>query len=322
MLLFFSGELIEVDTTGRKLINHTVAVLKKNGYDCIYGDTDSVYVKANSTGLFDILAEGKLIRETINNSYVDFAKQFNSDDCTLEIEFEKVFKKALFVSKKDSDVGAKKKYAYIPLWIDGKTVKDKTKVEVTGFGTVRSDLPRIARVIQRNILEMILREEGKEKVVEYLVEMEKKVRRREIPDDEFAFPKGISNNLADYGKSTEKESASNSLSSFFYIEQQTEKKKGIPPVIKGCIYSNKYLGTQFDMGSKPKWVYIKKVPQGYPSTEVLSFEEKIPEGFIPDYDIMCEKIFKNNIESAYIAAGFGEFPNLNSSLITLNKWGV
>ncbi len=318
-----------VTTTGRKLINHTVDFLKKSGYNVIYGDTDSVYITTKSKSLFDLLNEGKIVRENINNSYKEFAKQFNSNDCTLEIEFEKVFKRALFVNKKGTEEGAKKKYAYIPLWIDGKTVKDK--VEFTGFSTVRSDTPRVARVIQKKTIEMILRGTTREKVVEYLVEMEKKVRSKEIPDDEIAFPKGISNSLDNYGKAEEEDESQDFLSSFVseedkmnYVKIQSSGrgKKGIPPVIKGCIYSNKYLGTQFDVGSKPKWIYVKKVPVGYPITEVISFEEKIPDGFIPDYDLMCDRIFKNNLESAFTSAGFGDFPILNSSVVTLDKWGA
>jgi len=314
----YKREVAEAVTKmGQKLIKHTIELLEQNEYKVIYSDTDSVYIVSKGKTLEEVLEDGKNVRDKINKSYIDFSASFGAEKCTLEMEFEKALKKVLFVSKKGMKEGAKKKYAYIPLWYDGKTAKDK--VEFTGFSSVRSDTPRIARKVQKEVIEMILRGTTREKVVEYLREIEKKVRTKEIPDDEISFPKGISNSLEAYGQEDEVDESQKSLDD---NEKVKGKKKGIPPVIKGCIYSNRYLGTQFDTGSKPKWIYIKMVPDGYPSTDVISFEEKIPEGFLPDYDMMCERIFKNNLEAIFLASEFGEFPRLNSSVKTLDMWGA
>ncbi|MHA1471409.1 MAG: hypothetical protein ACTSSP_12765, partial [Candidatus Asgardarchaeia archaeon] len=87
-----------------------------------------------------------------------------------------------------------------------------------------------------------------------------------------------------------------------------------------CGNSNKYLNTRFGQGSKPKWVYIKKVADGYPDTPVLSFDEDIPKGFLPDYDKIIEKMFKAKLEELFKAVGFGDFPNIDYNIKELDKF--
>jgi len=283
-----------ITTMGRKLIKWTHKVLENIGYKIIYGDTDSVYVVSKKEGFYDILKEGRALTEIINKSYVEFVKSFGVDECTLEIEFEKVFKRVLFVSKRGEKSGAKKKYAYIPLWVDGKIAKDE--IEYAGFETVRSDSPRISREIQRTVLKMILQGKTKDDVIEYLKDKYDKIINRLVPDEEVGFPTRIKESLLKY------------------------KSKG--PVIKGALYSNKYLGTRFGQGSKPKFIYIKNVPRGYPDTEVLAYEKHIPEGFIPDWDKVTKRIFQMKLDEIFKSVGWGEVPNLQDRHTHLSKWGI
>lgn len=303
----YKKEVAEAITRwGVSILKWSWAVLKNLGYDVIYGDTDSVYVKAKESSIFKLLIEGKELIKHLNKSYIKFTRNYGSDDCTLEIEFEKIFKKVLFVSKKGSDEneGAKKKYAYILLWEDNKKVDDS--VHFTGFETVRSDTPRIARTTQTEIVEKLLRGVTKEEITTQLEQLDADIRSKEIPTEDIAFPKGISKHLHEYGKIKEDEVT------------KVKTRISIPPVIKGAEYANKYLGKRFGRGSKPKWLYIKKTPYGYPNTKVLSFdEEEIPEGFVIDYDTMIDKILKMKLEKIMIAGGFGEFPKTDTRQRTI-----
>ncbi|MHC1581852.1 MAG: DNA-directed DNA polymerase, partial [Candidatus Syntropharchaeia archaeon] len=76
--------------------------------------------------------------------------------------------------------------------------------------------------------------------------------------------------------------------------------------IRGATYSNKYLGTNFGKGSKPKRIYVGKVPDGFKETDVLCFEyeEQVPEGFEPDWKVMLEKTIKAPIERVLEAMGW------------------
>ena len=292
---------------GRKLIKWTHTVLLNRGYEIVYGDTDSFYIKSKHTSYIDILREGKMLVDVIDESYKKFTENLNGEECTLQIEFEKVFKRIFFVGKKaDKDgKGAKKKYAYRVLWEDGKQATDKIKF--TGFEVKRSDTPRIGRDAQEKVITMVLDEEKKEDVIKYLKELFKDMKEGRIPAEEYGFPKEIKKYLHEYGKGTTHESG---IKTFI----------GIPPIIKGAQYSNKYLGTRFDKGHKPKFVYLKSVPIGFPSTKVISFNDNIPEGFIPDIKLMSEKIFDMKLTEIFKAAGFGEFPSLDTPPKTLSQW--
>jgi len=224
------------------------------------------------------------------------------------MEFEKIFKKILFVGKKGlkngEKVGAKKKYAYILLWEDKKQVNNEIKF--TGFESRRSDSSRISRRIQYEVVNMILNGVDKQKIIDKIKRVDEDIRSKKIPTIDIGFPKGISKPIKDYGKTK--------------TDKKTGKKvrTGIPPVVAGSIYSNNYLGTRFNVGSKPMWIYIKKVPFGYPSTRVLSFDgDDVPKDFIIDYDIMIEKVLKSNLEEILLASGFDSFPNTDVRQKTL-----
>jgi DNA polymerase elongation subunit (family B) len=291
-----------ITETGQEIIKWVAECAQEHDYEILYGDTDSIYIKAKNTGMLKLIKEGRELLNAINESFKEFSLYRNSEDCTLEMEFEKIFKKVLFVSKKDEEAGAKKKYAYIPLWTSDGEVKEDVKF--TGFDSVRSDSPRIAKSTQKEVIRMILNDYKKDDIIKYLMDLEGDVKNGKISIEDIAFPKGIAEKLSEYGVSKE--------------ENGKTRKVGTPPVIQGVLYSNKYLGTRMGQGSKPKWVYIKRVPSGYPETKVLSFENEIPKGFIPDYELMIEKIFKNKLEAVFKSSGLGEFPNINHCIKKLS----
>jgi len=292
---------------GRRLIMWTHKVLLKAGYKIVYGDTDSVYVQSKQSEYLNILKEGKVLTDLINDSYVEFAKNLNGEDCTLEIEFEKVFKSIFFVGKKgDTEgLGAKKKYAYRLLWEDGEMVSDKIKF--VGFEVKRSDVPRLGRLAQEKVITMILDGKKEEDVTAYLTDLHTKLRKGEISAEDYGFPKEIKKYLHEYGTTKTHDNG-------------FKTKLGIPPVVKGAQYSNKYLGTRFDKGHKPRFTYLKSVPLGYPKTEVISFDGNLPKGFIPNFKTISEKIFDMKLTEIYKAAGFGRFPILDTSLQKMTKW--
>jgi DNA polymerase elongation subunit (family B) len=296
-----------ITETGQELIKWTAEYLQELGYEILYGDTDSIYVLAKTNNLLKLLKEGNELLRLLNASFKEFSSYRGSEDCTLEMEFEKIFKSVLFVAKKADDSGAKKKYAYIPLWTSDGDLKEKIKF--TGFDNVRSDNPRLSRDTQKEVLNRILMGSKKDEIVKYLTELERNVKNGTIPIEDISFPKGITKDIVSYG-------------GIKVEEGKASRKIGTPPVIKGVLYSNKYLGTNIGKGSKPKWIYIKKVPKGYPETNVIAFEDEFPKGFIPDYELIIEKLFKNKLEAIFKASGFGDFPNINHTIKKLSDFEV
>jgi DNA polymerase I len=154
----------------------------------------------------------------------------------------------------------------------------KDKMEYSGFDAVRSDSPRIAREIQETVLDMILRKRKREEVDAYLKTMYENIISGKITEEKVASPKRIKESLASY--------------------------KTAGPIVNGALYSNKYLGTRFAKGDKPKFMYIRAVPPGYPNTDVITFEDKLPDGFIPDWDKIMERIFRMKLEDIYRVKGW------------------
>jgi len=255
-----------VTWTGRNLLRWTKKKITKLGYEVLYGDTDSIFVKIGNKNLDDAIKIGRELEEKVNKSYDDFAALFNiePEKHVFKIEFEKYFSALI--------IGKKKKYAGKTLWINGK--KDVTTL-VTGFEAKRSDTPAFTRKLQRELLDMIL--EGKSKIA-ILKFLNKKMEEiKTLPIEEIGIPKGIQKDIDKY-----------------LVDSAH---------IRGCKYSNAFLGTHFNKGSKPKMIYIKKTPPKYPRTDVLCFDyqRQVPEGFEVDWDKMTTRLVKQKVKTIFEA---------------------
>ncbi len=109
--------------------------------------------------------------------------------------------------------------------------------------------------------------------------------------DQIGIPGGISKNFSDYGTETVQ--------------------------IRGAKYSNENLGMNFGKMSKPKRLYIKDVPPGYPKTDVLCFEyaDQVPKGFVVDRKTMLEKSLKGPLERILEGLGWN-WNDFNPSMVT------
>lgn len=304
----FKKEVAEAITVwGQKTLAWAQSVLENKGYVVRYQDTDSCFFESHETEIEKIVEEGKRLVADVNESFKQFVRKFGSDDCCLEMEFEKVLGKILFLEKNNSKgEGAKKNYAYTLLWADDGKVDDK--IHIKGISARRSDSAQISKRVQMKVLEMIINESPKEDIVAYLKYLDTMIRKGKIDVLELAFPKGISNNIDDYGKSV-KDNTTGRI-----------RRVGTPPVVQGAIYANKYLGQHFNKGSKPKWIYVKKSPKGFPHTNIITFEHELPDGFVPDYELLIEKNIIDKVKSLFYSAGFGELPNINTTIKTLNQF--
>jgi DNA polymerase elongation subunit (family B) len=102
-----------VTAVGRAIINWSADRVREKGYEVVYCDTDSVFVKgpedANLQQLIDL---GYELSAYLNSTYDDFAAQLRiaPGEHTFQMEFEKAYRR-LFFSVKASGEGTKKKYA-------------------------------------------------------------------------------------------------------------------------------------------------------------------------------------------------------------------
>ncbi len=164
-----------VTAYGRQYIKNLLQKAGAAGFQVIYSDTDSMFISLG----------GKTQKDAH-----DFLKEINRElPSLMELELENFYPRGIFVMKKGQTKGAKKKYALID---------EQGNVKVVGFETVRGDWSAIAKEVQQHILEIILKEESKEKALAYVQEIIKQIRSREIPIEKMVIQKQLKKEIQDY----------------------------------------------------------------------------------------------------------------------------
>ena len=142
---------------GRYYIQNLIKNAEKQGFKVIYSDTDSVF-----------LLLGKKTKTDINK----FTHQENKElPGLMELEYEGHFKRGIFVSTKTGSGGAKKKYALLD---------ENNKIKVKGFEAVRRNWSPIAKTVQKKVLDIILKENDKEKAIKYVKKIINNLREHKI----------------------------------------------------------------------------------------------------------------------------------------------
>lgn len=159
----------------RKLIHDTMDKISGEGFKIIYGDTDSIAFLGGGRSRDEIL---KFLKD-INESFPGI----------IELDLEGFFKRGLFVAKRDSKIGAKKKYALIG---------EDDKVKIRGFETVRRDWCQLSRRLQDLVIRKVLidgNEKGALKEVRKIVE---KLKARDVELDDLMIKTKMKREVDDY----------------------------------------------------------------------------------------------------------------------------
>ncbi len=139
--------------TGQWILKTTRNYLEQDGYEVIYGDTDSVFVCLKETDLADCDgASEKLVSQTNGFITQKILDEFGLES-QLEIEYEKHFLRFFLPAIRGGGSAAKKRYA-------GMITKDgKKELVLTGLEFVRSDWTRFARNFQYQLFQRIFRDQ-------------------------------------------------------------------------------------------------------------------------------------------------------------------
>lgn len=172
---WYSLELAKsVTAYGRYYIRKVINLAKKENFNVIYSDTDSVFLT--------------LGRKTIEDTK-KFSEMVNMElPGLMELDYEGFYKRGIFVSAKEGRQGAKKKYALI---------SDKG-IKIKGFETVRRNVSVIAKEVQRNVLEMVLKEGNAEKALGYVKESVIKLMEKKIPTEKVLISTQLTKKIEDY----------------------------------------------------------------------------------------------------------------------------
>jgi len=176
--------------TGQKLLIGSKDFLAKNGYEVIYGDTDSLFLKLKEGEGEHAEDNGNRIAKDLNKYWSGNIKNEYGLKSYLEIEFEKYYRKFILTPARGSESGAKKRYAGLLV------EKGKETIEFVGMESVRSDWTRLAKEFQMELYNRIF---NNEEIENWLGEIVKKVKAGEY-DDKLVYRKRLRKDLEEYTK--------------------------------------------------------------------------------------------------------------------------
>jgi len=142
---------------GRFYIKKSISMIEKEGFEVIYGDTDSVFIRISDVKKSELIKQSERFLKKINDQLPGM----------IQLEFRGIYEGGIFVTVKGVKRGAKKRYALI----------DKQgNLEIRGFETVRRDWCDLAKDIQHEVLRIILQEKNPEKAVKLVRDTIKRIQ--------------------------------------------------------------------------------------------------------------------------------------------------
>ncbi|NOZ80338.1 MAG: DNA polymerase II [DPANN group archaeon] len=190
---FFSLEMSNgITHFGQHFIKMTAERIEKQGYDVIYGDTDSIFVSLDVKDAKEAERIGLRIQDEINVFFRKHISEHYHRESFMELEFEKIYRKFLMPKQRGSDRGSKKRYA-------GLLIKDgKEEMSFVGLEFVRRDWTALAKEFQLNLLGKVFHDEP---VADYVRKFVVDLRSGKH-DDLLVYRKALRKGLAEYTKTT------------------------------------------------------------------------------------------------------------------------
>ncbi len=190
---------------GHDIIQQSQAWIEEQGYQVIYGDTDSLFVwlgenfsdidvdRNNQEATNDqAINIGKKLAKSLNHWWKDKLDQSMNLESALEIEFETHYESFLMPTIRGSDKGSKKRYAGV---INNNNQKE---LVFKGLETVRNDWTLLAKNFQKTLYEMIFEEQSYQ---EYIGKVVQQVQSQQH-DNWLIYRKRLRRSLAEYSKTS------------------------------------------------------------------------------------------------------------------------
>jgi DNA polymerase II len=164
---FFDPRLASsITMRGHEIMHRTRELIEAQGYQVIYGDTDSTFVWLRHA--HDEAEAGQighaLVRHVNDWWRTYLAQQFGLES-TLELEYETHYRRFLMPNVRGTELGSKKRYAGLVMQADG-----SLEMVYKGLETVRSDWTPLAQVFQQELYRRIFQRESYQDYVRAYVE--------------------------------------------------------------------------------------------------------------------------------------------------------
>ncbi|WP_312152006.1 DNA polymerase II, partial [Pseudomonas sp.] len=151
---FFDPRLASsITMRGHQIMRQTRALIEAEGFDVIYGDTDSTFVWLKSAHDEQAAARiGRALVAKVNQWWREHLRQSMGLECALELQFETHYRRFLMPTIRGAEEGSKKRYAGLVQRADG-----QQQMVYKGLESVRTDWSPLARQFQQELYERIFR---------------------------------------------------------------------------------------------------------------------------------------------------------------------
>lgn len=149
---FFDPRLASsITLRGHEIMLQTRKLIEEQGYQVIYGDTDSTFVwlkQAHSDSQAEEI--GRSLVSVVNQWWKTSLRQEMGLECTLELEYEAHYRRFLMPTIRGAEQGSKKRYAGLVTQADG-----SDEMIYKGMETVRTDWTPLAQRFQQELYSRI-----------------------------------------------------------------------------------------------------------------------------------------------------------------------
>lgn len=211
---FFDARLASsITERGHEIIQQSASWIEQQGYNVIYGDTDSVFVSLHtgSKNVENPLTQdqaqtiGTQLQTGLNLYWQETLRRDFNIESQLEIEFENHYQTFMMPTIRGSEMGSKKRYA--GLKADGELV-------FKGLEAVRSDWTALAKDVQTQLYQRIFHEKHYESYLKSVVDELLRGKR----DHQLVYKKRIRKPLHTYVKNIPPQIQAAKLASEFYTQ--------------------------------------------------------------------------------------------------------
>jgi DNA polymerase elongation subunit (family B) len=185
---YYSVDIAESITLfGHWCINFAKDFYIKEGYDVIYGDTDSVFVSTKGK-ILDVKKSLDKFHKSLKKT---LKEKYNIDECFIELEFDKEYDGLILI--------AKKAYVGRAVNIEGKKVN---QIYARGLEFIKRDTFSFAAKKQEELINLILEKKDKDFIYKWFVKTKNLFYRKKLSKTDLILTQRIGKPLKEYKAKT------------------------------------------------------------------------------------------------------------------------
>lgn len=153
---FFDPRLASsITMRGHEIMHRTRELIEAQGYQVIYGDTDSTFVWLRQPHSEEQAATiGRALVQLVNQWWQQHLRQQYGLESALELEFETHYRRFLMPTVRGAEQGSKKRYAGLVARADG-----SEDMVYKGLETVRTDWTPLAQQFQQELYQRVFKKQ-------------------------------------------------------------------------------------------------------------------------------------------------------------------